>query len=300
MRSVWGAAILVVVLVFLTVLGTTTVRVYGKTHPGGHDAAPLDFEAMEISVEPVRFSATDGVSLEGWLMRGSPERQAVLLCHDLGGSKASLANVAIALREAGFTVLMFDFRGHGESGGDSSTLGLSEKRDVIGATEFLQAQEEIDTARIGVYGVGMGAHAAVLAAGDVPELRVLVLDSLYPDAAFPLVRDVFARWSFAERYLGFIPRTVFAALYGTRIGTNRAADVIGRLPGRDMLLLAPAGDSALTEEMERMYRTIPDHADADGNMVILPATQGSGLYAEQFERYQKRVSAFFDNRLSGI
>jgi pimeloyl-ACP methyl ester carboxylesterase len=175
---------------------------------------------------------------------------------------------------------------------------LHEKRDVVGAVEFLGGLDGVDGKRVGLYGVGMGAHAAVLAAADLPEVRVLVLDSLYPDAAFDLVRDFYVDWGFAEKNFAFLPRVIFAMLHGTGIESERAEDVIGRLPGRHLLLLAPAGDSALAEAMQRMYESIPDEADADGNLVILPATQGSGLYGDQLVRYQQRVAAFFDGRLA--
>jgi hypothetical protein len=49
--------------------------------------------------------------------------------------------------------------------------------------------------------------------------------------------------------------------------------------------------------MQRMYETIPDLGDADGNLVVLPATQGGGLYGDQFDRYKDRVAAFFSSRL---
>jgi len=75
--------------------------------------------------------------------------------------------------------------------------------------------------------------------------------------------------------------------------------VIAKLPGRHLLLLAPAGDASLATAMQQMYETIPqDQVDADGNLVLLPATLGEGLSREQLERYQQRVVEFFDARLA--
>ena len=48
----------------------------------------------------------------------------IVLCHDLGANKAAVLNVAIALSRAGGSVLLFDFRGHGESDGGRSTLSV--------------------------------------------------------------------------------------------------------------------------------------------------------------------------------
>jgi pimeloyl-ACP methyl ester carboxylesterase len=279
-------------------LGTTSVRVYAKIHPQSRSGSALDFESVKVRVEPVRFAAADGVELQGLLVPGEAGQPPILLCHDLGESKASLISSAIALRKSGFTVLLFDFRGHGESGGSASTLGLHEKRDILGAVQFLRGLESVDATRMGVLGVGMGAHAAVLAAAEQSEVRVLVLDGLYPDPSFALVRDVYAGWGFAARHLAFVPRMAFTLIHGSSPRAERAADVIGRLPGRHLLLLAPAGDSALSAEMQQMYGTIPDQEDADGNLVVLPATHTGGLYGEQLVRYQERVTAFFLARLA--
>jgi pimeloyl-ACP methyl ester carboxylesterase len=279
-------------------LGAATVRVYASTHPGHREAAPFDFEAMAVRAEPVEFSASDGVLLRGWLLRRGPQDPPVVLCHDLGTSRGSLVGMAIALHKAGFTVLLFDFRGHGDSDGSRTTLGVLEKRDVLGAVEFLSGPEGTDATRVGLYGVGMGAHAAVLAAADLRQVKVLVLDSLYPDADFELIRKVYSGWEFGRRNLSFVPRTIFGVMTGTGTRSPSAAEVIGRLTGRDLLLLAPAGDSRLVGEMRRMYESIPDQADADGNLAVLPATRSGELYGEQLERYRERVADFFTSRLS--
>ena len=120
------------------------------------------------------------------ILEGDPLRPFIVVCHELGASKASVVDLGILLQKEGFNVLLFDFRGHGGSEGDVSGLGGQEKRDVLGAIDFLQKGRGVEARHIGLYGVGMGAHAAVLAAVERPALRVLVLDGLYPDPVFAL------------------------------------------------------------------------------------------------------------------
>lgn len=297
LRTPLGAILAAVLIALAVLVGGTAVRVYARTHPEPNSISRIDFGAMRVVVEDVSFTAADGLPLRGWLMRGKPDRPSVVLCHDLDENRESLINVAIALNKTGFTTLLFDFRAHGESGGSRSTLGLLEKRDVLGALDFLREQSAGNAERVGIYGVGMGAHAAVLAAAEVPQVRVLVLDSLYPDAAFPLVRDVYSKWGFAERNFSILPRTMFSVLSGASARGERAEEIIGNLPGRHLLLLAPAGDSTLAAEMQRMYERIPDQEDADGNLVVLPATRADALYGSHVDRYHERVAGFFAARL---
>ena len=179
---------LVGVAAWVGLTGWTALRVHRVTSPERQVEALPDFESMQIRVTEVEFPSADGMTLRGWWMPGNEGLPPILLCHDRGSSKRSMINLAIALREKGFAVLMFDFRGHGESAGKRSSLGMLEKRDVTGALDWLAGK---NPRRVGVFGAGMGAHAAVLAAVERPELRVLVLDGLYPDAAYPLGRQPF-------------------------------------------------------------------------------------------------------------
>jgi pimeloyl-ACP methyl ester carboxylesterase len=297
LRSPLGSAAVVLLLGFSVVLGTTVVRVLHAMSPQRQAASAIDFESMLIQVREVEFPSADELRLSGWLFPADPGRPTVILCHDAGQSKAALINLAISLSEDGFGVLVFDFRGHGASGDGRTTLGLHEKRDVLGAVDYLARRPGGDDQRIGVFGVGMGAHAAVLAALDRPAVKVLVLDGLYPDVAYPLAREVFDDWELAARFLGFLPRSVFLALCGSSTGSQRAADHIGNLIGRDLLLLAPEDDERLVEEMRLMYETIPEQVDADGNLVVLPATQLDRLSAQHLDLYQARVRSFFVDRL---
>ena len=121
-RSPIGAIVLILLLGVSVALGATAVRVHRQLSPPRVEESPIDFEAMMMRVEEVRFDSSDGVSLSGWFVPGLPDRPALILCHDLGSSRSSLVNLAIALRRAGFSVLAFDFRGHGASDGGRSTL----------------------------------------------------------------------------------------------------------------------------------------------------------------------------------
>jgi pimeloyl-ACP methyl ester carboxylesterase len=272
----------------------TVVAVHRVTAPPRQEQTLPDFESMRIRVEEVRFPSVDEVDLSGWWMPGSPDKPAVVLCHDLGTSKRSMVNLAIALRAEGFPVLAFDLRGHGDSAGDRSSLGVYEKRDLIGALDWV---EDRVPGPVGVFGAGIGAHAAVLAAAERPALRVLVLDGVYPDASFLLSRELFPHAVWARRGFGFLSSWAYFAFHGTSPTAQRAAESFATLSGTHVLMLAPASDGALVEEMREMVQRVPDQVDSDGNLVVVPATLGDGLYGEQLNRYHSRVTEFFAARL---
>jgi len=298
-RTIPGVLVAVALFCAAAVAAGVGTQVYRVTHPPRQSDGPPTLASVVVPVEEVRFQSSDGVSIDGWLLRGTPGRPYIVLCHALGRSKASVLDLAVKLHKDGFNLLVFDFRGHGSSGGRASSLGVSEKRDIIGAVDFLVSLDEVGADRVGVYGVGMGAHAAVLAAVDRPAIKVLVLDGLYPDPGFPLMRGVYGEWSFGAEHLGFAPRAAFAVLSLSKVDDQRAAEQLPRLLGRDVLLVAPERDSTLAREMERMYLTIPEQRESDGNLVVLPSTRVEELYGEELVIYGERVAEFFRDRLPG-
>src|SRR6266496_5859588 len=56
---------------------------------------------------------------------------------------STLLGSAVSLNRAGYPLLVFDFRGHGASAGSGSDLGVSEKRDIEGAVEYLKGRGDI-------------------------------------------------------------------------------------------------------------------------------------------------------------
>jgi len=74
-----------------------------------------------------------------------------------------------ALTAAGYAVLIFDYRGFGDSDGNRNTLLPSvQLEDLINAVTFLQTVVDVDADRIGTFGSGGtgGGNAVLLAAHD--------------------------------------------------------------------------------------------------------------------------------------
>ncbi len=74
-----------------------------------------------------------------------------------------------ALTAAGFTLLIFDYRGFGDSAGDRGSLSPTiQLQDLINAVTYLALREEVEAEQIGVFGSGGtgGGNAILLAAVD--------------------------------------------------------------------------------------------------------------------------------------
>lgn len=108
-----------------------------------------------------------------------------------------------ALTAAGFAVLIFDYRGFGDSGGDRGTLSPSlQLEDLINSVTYLQTRDDVEPDRIGVFGSGGtgGGNAVLLSARD-PRIRCAVAQVPVADGSDWLkrMRREYEWYEFLER-----------------------------------------------------------------------------------------------------
>ncbi len=70
----------------------------------------------------VEFQSRDGLMLRGWLMRGEETKPTIIFGHGLFRSRREGLERGSALNKRGLSVLLFDFRNHGESDGRFTSL----------------------------------------------------------------------------------------------------------------------------------------------------------------------------------
>jgi dipeptidyl aminopeptidase/acylaminoacyl peptidase len=146
------------------------------------DVSPDDFG---LPYEDVAFRTAEGLNLRGWYLPpppfGDERAPAIAYGHGNATDRRQWLPVALAVHEAGFAQLLFDFTGRGESDGDVISLGVHEAGDLRAALDALAARPEVDPLRLAVGGRSMGAAAAIFLASDDARVKALVLDSPYAD-----------------------------------------------------------------------------------------------------------------------
>ena len=164
--------IVAVLLVILTAAGAWV----GGSLLLYHFHQPWEGVAPAQGIEPVSFQASDGVDLKGWWWPGADSTRAVVLLHGIGADRLQMLPRAQWLHEAGYSVLLFDFRGSGQSGG-RSTLGFAERYDVEGALKFLRERKAVR--QMAIVAQSMGAAAGVMAVEHWADVQGAVLEGLY-------------------------------------------------------------------------------------------------------------------------
>ena len=271
-------------------------QIRSVTHPP-RAADALNPRDFLMRSDDISFQSTDGIALTGWLIHGDRDAPAIILCHDLGESKSVFLDSVIPLQRAGYNLFLFDFRGHGKSGGGGSTLGTSERYDVLGAVDFLRTRRDLSSDRIGIWGVGMGAYAAVLAALERKEVTALALDSLYPDVKTYLDQALFKGLPRSASQVTGYASFYYGPYFQWKIQRGEVAQAIPRLSDWNILFVAGDSRPVTVEVGKELYASVPESELSDKNLLILGSSGVSGLYAEDKRRYEAAVTGFFGSYL---
>ena len=164
------------------------------------------------AAEPLAFSTADHLRLQGWYVpaAGAPVG-AVLVLPGNGGNRADRGPLAEALRAAGLSSLLVDYRGYGGNPGRPTQDGLL--ADARAAADALQRRSGVDRDRMVYFGESLGSAVAAGLAAERPP-SALVLRSPFPSMTemgrrqFPwlpvgvLLRDRFPTTEWIARYRG--------------------------------------------------------------------------------------------------
>jgi uncharacterized protein len=110
----------------------------------------------------------DNLKLEAWYTKVDSAKGTVCLFHGHGGTKSGTNAEAAAFRKMGYNTFQLDFRAHGNSGGNTCTIGYDESEDVKLAYDFVKNKGEKN---IVLWGISMGAAAVTKTVNDYDSVR---------------------------------------------------------------------------------------------------------------------------------
>jgi predicted alpha/beta hydrolase len=177
------AALALVYLLLGYVISGTIIHLNRQPVPKNPKDYGLDFENID-------FKSADGVNIKGWLIPGTLDK-LIIMTHVGGLTKygstvayknlsklynkeIQFLNTAAHLHKAGYWVLMFDFRNHGESGPDPNKgigeVGLKEYQDVAAALAYIEGQDRLKDMPVGFASFCMGANSTIIAMSKEPRV----------------------------------------------------------------------------------------------------------------------------------
>lgn len=259
-----------VVIAYLRLRKSASMRAATRK-PGAF--AGLDPEHVWIECE--------GRKLACLFARGEPGHGAWVLAHGLGENRWQMASRAEWFRRRGCSVLLLDFRAHGESDWGPVAFGRVEAADVDAAVRFLD--EELPAEPLSFCGVSLGAAAGVLSE-SAQRFEGLILELMYRT----LHDAVMVR---AQRYLTKLSFPIAGAYWQTLEASVPGEDpvaAVARLRGR-VLLLAGERDPYVPLDHAR------DVARAAGvELAAFPGVGHQNLHRVVRDEWERVVANWLD------
>jgi pimeloyl-ACP methyl ester carboxylesterase len=230
-------------------LGVAILRamIQGVRQPISHTPAQVGIPAQAAS-----FRSDDGVDLRGWFVPAQAEHPAPTVVFIHGWPWNRLGNqpgylpipdapveflpTARVLHQAGFNLLMFDLRNHGQSAAKPPvTFGLRESLDLVAAVAWLRKRPEVDPAQISLLGFSMGANTVLYALREIQPIPTAILVQ-------PVRVSTFAR-QFVATSLGVVGPTLLAL----------SDPIYQAFGGPPLHTIDPTGAAALAGETKLLF-----------------------------------------------
>ena len=249
---------------------------------------------LGLPYEEAAFPTSDGLTLRGWFIPAEQANApAIVYAPATRHDQRSGLSLVPAFHQAGYHVLLFSYRGQGQSEGKRGafTYGQAESRDVDAAVRFLHVARGIG--HVGVIGHSAGAVSAILSAARTPQVGAVAavapfncVTEVWYTSRPPFVPGFILDWTLwvAEKRGGFDREDVCAL------------DVVDQIAPRPLLVIHGTADQRVTEpQVRRLFAA----AKMPKTLWLVPGATHGGIRSPVLDELAPQVIAFFDAALRG-
>lgn len=286
------SALFIIFLIFYAGVSLSVAAVFTEptNNPLGRDASSIG-----KNYEDVSFTTSDNVHLKGWIFPGMSNKAVIMvpgLWQNRVNEDYNTVGIAKELISAGYTVMLFDLRGNGESEKVRLGYGFTEDRDLIAAVNVLKSKHFLPQ-RIGIIGDSLGAVIALHTAPQLLTIGAIVADSSSSDIK-QLISDRMALDKHIPRL--FHPGIFFAAehLYGIPVRDKMPLTDIEATPERTYLFLHGEKDDYITPENSKLLHS---RANMFSKLVLFKDAKHIKTYVTNPQLYRETVFSFLEEQL---
>ncbi|MBD2867927.1 alpha/beta hydrolase [Paenibacillus arenilitoris] len=268
-----------------------------------------DVPDIETAWEPYSFMS-GGSKLEAWLIwpaaGSSAEREnspVVVVAHGWGSNRTRVLRYARPLYKAGFAVLIYDARSHGDSESIKAPSALMFRDDAMAAVGAARRIPGVDPERIAVLGHSLGGFGAVLALDLGMKVRAVITDSM-PVRFETMVRAELKRRRIPALPLAYLIPPVWLLRAGITYAQFKAADIRSVLSrhageprqGRTPVLMihSERDDFIRAEDLRRLKEQLPE-----GTIDTLFVRTEGHSSSEREPAFWDKVMPFLNKSLRG-
>lgn len=250
---------------------------------------PVGPPPNDLPVETVQIASNSGAQLSGWYIPVQEATATVILLHPIRSDRRAMLTRARLLHDAGYSTLLIDLQGHGESHGENVTAGYRERHDVTAAVGFVRSRS--GDHKIAVVGRSLGGAAALLAS----PLRIdaLVVESVYPDIESAIRNRIQMRVGL----LHHVATPILATQLKLRLGIS-SSDLrpLDHIANANCPVLVACGDRdrhTTYTESRRLY----DAAESPKRLVVFDGATHTDLLGYDPLQYDTEIVGFLNTHL---
>ncbi len=197
--------------------------------------------------DEVSYETADGLALTAWYRAPEPSQPIVIVFNGNAGNRGDRAPLGRALADAGFGVLLTDYRGYGGNPGHPTEDGLA--RDARAAIAYVAGQ--LPDSQLAYFGESLGAAVAIEVATE-HEPAALILRSPFTSLVavgqvhypwLPVRLLLEDRYSSDERISSIdVPTVVIVGDRDSIVPIDQSRRIYEGLPGPKRLLVIPGAD----------------------------------------------------------
>ena len=256
----------------------------------GHSLSGHGLAGREVS-----FPTARGRTLRGWWLDGQPGpgnqtgngKGVVIVTHGWGANREMMLPLARNIRNAGWQVLLFDARNHGESDDDDFSSMPRFAEDTEAALDWVRDAGGRSTGPVVLIGHSVGAAAVLLVASRRSDIHGVISLS-----AFAHPEAMMRRW-LAWKRLPFLPIGWYVLRHVERVIGHRFDDIapVNTLPRVACPVLLAHGRSDPIVPFEDAETLYAHRGEASVTFEPLP---GGHDLSDQLAEHQATLTAFLD------
>jgi uncharacterized protein len=180
-------ALLVLALGWISYRGMIHYRIRDEAYlvRSGLESGDFDEGVFALPWIEEELASPSGYALHAHALEGSAkdghEARLALFHHGIGSGWVTMLRYLVLFRAEGWSVVAFDSRGHGESGGGRPSYGYYEKADLKAVADWALARFAHEAGYV-AFGESMGAATVLQYAPLDPRLDAVIADCAYSSA----------------------------------------------------------------------------------------------------------------------
>lgn len=289
--------IIIIILIILVLIASSVYL--SSIIVSGFTTIPIEDKLVDktpglvnITYEEINLMTKDNIEISTWFINNNADRTIVLL-HPYRHSKSVFVEALPKIKQENFNIILFDFRGHGESSSQTTGISLLEIEDLNTVLNYYTENYPDHTENLALVGVSMGGATSLLASSALGNIDVIVSDS-----AFASLNSVL-EYNFHKLDLPGFPfynliRFIAEFQFGKDLETYSPIESVKNSKVPIMIIHSKADDLVSVEDARNLYDAIPTKKE----IWIVDKANHARVYDFNKEEYFNKVLPFIEANLN--